>query len=89
MSKIKVAILGSGNIGTDLMIKVMRHSAHLEMGVVVEIAPASEGLNRASRMGVAVTDKGIDGLIAMPEVSARYALSELNSNVSARGLRRR
>jgi acetaldehyde dehydrogenase len=67
MAKTKVAILGSGNIGTDLMIKVMRHSKHLEMGVLVGIDPASDGLARARRMGVATTDKGIDGLTAMPE----------------------
>jgi len=67
MGKAKVAILGSGNIGTDLMIKVMRHSRHLEMGVLVGIDPASDGLARARRMGAATTDQGIDGLAAMPE----------------------
>ena len=67
MSKTKVAIIGSGNIGTDLMIKVMRLSEVLEMGVMVGIDPASDGLARAQRMGVATTHEGIDGLIAMPE----------------------
>ena len=65
-AKMKVAILGSGNIGTDLMIKVMRHSRHLEMGALVGIDPASDGLARAQRLGVAITDKGIDGLVEMP-----------------------
>ena len=63
----KAAILGSGNIGTDLMIKILRHGRNLEMGVLVGIDPASDGLARAARMGVATTDKGIDGLLAMPE----------------------
>lgn len=67
MAKTKVAIIGSGNIGTDLMIKVMRLSATLEMGVMVGIDPASDGLARARRMGVATTHEGIDGLLAMPE----------------------
>lgn len=66
MTKTKVAIIGSGNIGTDLMIKVMRLSQHLEMGVFVGIDPQSDGLQRAARMGVPVTAKGIDGLVAMP-----------------------
>ncbi len=66
-AKVKVAILGSGNIGTDLMIKVMRHSKHLEMGALVGIDPNSDGLARARRMNVATTDKGLDGLVAMPE----------------------
>lgn len=65
--KTKVAIIGSGNIGTDLMIKVMRLSNTLEMGVMVGIDPNSDGLARAARMGVATTAEGIDGLIAMPE----------------------
>jgi acetaldehyde dehydrogenase len=67
MAKTKVAIIGSGNIGTDLMIKVMRLSEVLEMGVMVGIDPASDGLARAQRMGIATTAEGIDGLIAMPE----------------------
>ncbi len=67
MGKTKVAIIGSGNIGTDLMIKVMRLSKVLEMGAMVGIDAASDGLARAARMGVATTHEGIDGLIAMPE----------------------
>ena len=65
--KTKVAIIGSGNIGTDLMIKIIRLSRALEMAVMVGIDPASDGLARAARMGVATTHEGIDGLIAMPE----------------------
>ncbi|WP_374413681.1 acetaldehyde dehydrogenase (acetylating) [Novosphingobium colocasiae] len=67
MAKTRVAIIGSGNIGTDLMIKIMRLSDSLEMGVMVGIDPSSDGLARAQRMGVATTADGIDGLIAMPE----------------------
>ncbi|ODU71729.1 MAG: acetaldehyde dehydrogenase (acetylating) [Novosphingobium sp. SCN 66-18] len=67
MGKTKVAIIGSGNIGTDLMIKIMRLSDVLEMGAFVGIDPESDGLKRAARMGVAVTHDGIDGLVAMPE----------------------
>jgi len=66
MAKIKCAIIGSGNIGTDLMIKVMRTSKHLEMGAMVGIDPNSDGLARAARMGVAVTHEGIDGLRRLP-----------------------
>ncbi|RJF96389.1 acetaldehyde dehydrogenase (acetylating) [Sphingomonas cavernae] len=64
--KTKVAIIGSGNIGTDLMIKIMRLSDTLEMGAFVGIDPESEGLKRAERMGVPVTAGGIEGLIALP-----------------------
>jgi acetaldehyde dehydrogenase len=70
-NKIKVAIIGSGNIGTDLMIKIMRHSEVLEMAAFVGIDPESDGLKRAERLGVVVTHKGIDGLRALtvwPEI---------------------
>lgn len=64
--KIKVAIIGSGNIGTDLMIKIIRNSDTLEMGAFVGIDPTSDGLKRAQRFGVATTAKGIEGLVEMP-----------------------
>jgi acetaldehyde dehydrogenase len=66
-AKTKVAIIGSGNIGTDLMIKVLRTSSVLEMGAFVGIDPESDGLARAGRMGVPVTAGGVAGLLAMPE----------------------
>jgi acetaldehyde dehydrogenase len=66
MSKAKVAIIGSGDIGTDLMIKIMRTSDILEMAAFVGIDAASEGLKRAERLGVAITADGIEGLVALP-----------------------
>ncbi|GAA4452728.1 acetaldehyde dehydrogenase (acetylating) [Phytohabitans houttuyneae] len=62
-----VAVIGSGNIGTDLMIKVLRLSTSLRMVAMAGIDPASDGLARAGRLGVATTAGGIDGLVAMPE----------------------
>lgn len=64
-TKLKVAIIGSGNIGTDLMIKILRNAKHLEMSVMVGIDPASDGLARAERMGVDITHEGVKGLMAM------------------------
>ena len=63
--RLKVAIIGSGNIGTDLMIKVLRNAQHLEMAVMVGIDPASDGLARAARMGVATIHEGVEGLSRM------------------------
>lgn len=62
MNKIKAAIIGSGNIGSDLMIKILRHGQCIEMGALVGIDPDSDGLARAARMGVATTHEGVEGL---------------------------
>ena len=67
MGTTKVAILGSGNIGVDLMIKTKRRSKQLEVAAICGIDPNSEGLARASKLGVATTSDGIDGLVTLPE----------------------
>ncbi|MCG8274106.1 acetaldehyde dehydrogenase (acetylating) [Aquamicrobium sp. NLF2-7] len=62
----KVAIIGSGNIGTDLMMKILKGSNELEMAAMVGIDPESDGLSRARTLGVATTHEGLDGLRALP-----------------------
>src|SRR5690606_17340475 len=64
--KIKCAIIGSGNIGTDLMIKIMRNAKYLEMGAMVGVDPNSDGLARAARFGFETTAESIEGLIQLP-----------------------
>lgn len=66
MKTAKVAIIGSGNIGTDLMIKIMRNAKYLEMAAMVGIDPNSDGLARAARLGVATTHEGVEGLTRLP-----------------------
>lgn len=61
MSKTKTMIIGSGNIGTDLMIKIRDTSATLEVAAVVGIDPASEGLAMAKASGIEITHEGIEG----------------------------
>jgi acetaldehyde dehydrogenase len=67
MSRTKVAVIGSGNIGTDLMIKVLRLSDSLEMAAMVGIDPESDGLARARRLKVATTHEGVEGLLRLDE----------------------
>jgi acetaldehyde dehydrogenase len=63
----KVAVIGSGNIGTDLMIKILRLSERLEVAAMAGIDPESDGLARARRLKVATTHGGVEGLVAMDE----------------------
>jgi len=90
--KIKAAIIGSGNIGTDLMIKILRNGKYIEMGAMVGIDPESDGLARAARMGVATTHEGVDGLVKMPEFAdidivfdATSAKAHMHNEVFLRG----
>ncbi|RJL31398.1 acetaldehyde dehydrogenase (acetylating) [Bailinhaonella thermotolerans] len=62
----RVAVIGSGNIGTDLMFKI-KLSKTLEIVAMAGVDPASDGLARARRMGVATTAEGVEGLVALPE----------------------
>ncbi|MFJ8107823.1 acetaldehyde dehydrogenase (acetylating) [Streptomyces sp. NPDC096132] len=63
----KVAIIGSGNIGTDLLIKVLRLSESLEIAALAGIDPDSDGLARARRLKVATTHEGVEGLVKLDE----------------------
>ncbi|MFB7288896.1 acetaldehyde dehydrogenase (acetylating) [Actinacidiphila glaucinigra] len=67
--RVPVAIIGSGNIGTDLMFKVKRLSDALEVAALVGIDPHSDGLARAKRLGITTTADGVQGLVALPEFS--------------------
>ncbi|MDH1440479.1 acetaldehyde dehydrogenase (acetylating) [Pseudomonas sp. GD03721] len=92
--KLKAAIIGSGNIGTDLMIKILRNAQYVEMGAMVGIDPASDGLARAARMGVAITHEGVQGLVKLPGFSdidiifdATSAAAHVKNEVFLRGLK--
>lgn len=61
--RVKCIIVGSGNIGTDLLIKILRHSKYLEPVMMVGIDPNSDGLARAKRLGIETTYEGINGFL--------------------------
>ncbi|WP_316249422.1 acetaldehyde dehydrogenase (acetylating) [Acinetobacter lactucae] len=82
--KRKVAIIGSGNIGTDLMIKILRNSKYLEIAVMVGIDPKSDGLARAERMGVETTHDGVEGLSrlsAFQEIDFVFDATSANAHI--------
>ncbi|MDF2039373.1 acetaldehyde dehydrogenase (acetylating) [Cytobacillus oceanisediminis] len=68
MGKVKVAVLGSGNIGTDLMLKLHR-SEVLELTTVIGIDPESDGLKKARELGYQTIDNGIKGFLERPELA--------------------
>ena len=65
MTKIKCALIGSGNIGTDLMIKIHKLSHFLSVGVVIGIDEDSDGLARAKDLGYQTSHEGLDEAIKM------------------------
>jgi acetaldehyde/propanal dehydrogenase len=88
MEKIKCALIGPGNIGTDLLYKLSR-SPYLEPVWMVGIDPASEGLARARDMGLKVTAEGVDGLL--PHVKSdniRIAFDATSAYVHAENSRK-
>src|SRR5699024_9285860 len=86
MAKVKCAIIGSGNIGSDLMMKLLDNEV-LEVTALIGIDAESEGLKRAEKHGVKAISNGIDGLVENPELAdivyeATSAKAHLhNSNV--------
>jgi acetaldehyde/propanal dehydrogenase len=81
MQKIQCAIIGSGNIGTDLLYKLER-SAVLAPAWMVGIDASSEGLARAKQAGLKTTDQGVDGLLPHVEADAvRIAFDATSAHV--------
>lgn len=66
-NRLKVAIIGPGNIGTDLMYKVLR-SPKLELCMLAGIIPESEGLKRAASLGIATTAEGIGPVLERDDI---------------------
>ncbi|CAM3690266.1 acetaldehyde dehydrogenase (acetylating) [Castellaniella denitrificans] len=93
MEKIRCALIGSGNIGTDLLYKLKRSDV-LEPVWMVGIDPQSEGLARARELGLKTTAEGVDGLLPhmagdrvriVFDATSAYAHKDNSDKVTARG----
>lgn len=79
--RVKVAILGSGNIGTDLMVKILRDPGHMELALLAGIEPQSEGLRRARAVGVPVSHDGIQPILDDPEIRIVFDATSAHAHI--------
>ena len=79
--QVKVAIVGSGNIGTDLMYKILKEPGHMELAVVSGIEPESEGLKRARDEGIGSTHEGIQPVLDDPEIKIVFDATSAKAHV--------
>ena len=79
--QVKVAIVGSGNIGTDLMYKILKEPGHMQLAVVSGIEPESEGLKRARDEGIGTTHEGIQPVLDDPEIKIVFDATSAKAHV--------
>lgn len=79
--KVKVAILGSGNIGTDLMYKILKKPDAMELSMVAGIDPQSEGLARAKSEGICATTEGIDAILEDPDIKIVFDATSAKAHI--------
>jgi len=80
-NKVKVAILGSGNIGSDLMFKILREPGHMELALLTGIEPQSEGLARARTLGINASHDGIQPILDDPEIRIVFDATSAHAHV--------
>jgi len=79
--KVKVAILGSGNIGSDLMFKILREPGHMSLAMVSGVDPESEGLARARSLGVPASHDGIQPILDDPDIRIVFDATSARAHV--------
>jgi len=85
--KVKVAILGSGNIGSDLMFKILREPGHMSLAMLSGVDPESEGLARARALGVTASHDGIQPILDDPDIRIVFDATSARAHVRHHVLR--
>jgi acetaldehyde dehydrogenase len=78
---IKVAIIGSGNIGSDLMYKLLKQPGHMQLALLTGIDPNSEGLSRARSLGIPTSFDGINAVLAQPDIQIVFDATSAKAHV--------
>ena len=80
-NKVKVAIVGSGLIGTDLMYKLLEEPGHMELAMVAGIEPESEGLKRAREEGIEATAEGVHAVLDDPDIKLVFEATSAKAHM--------
>jgi acetaldehyde dehydrogenase (acetylating) len=80
MERVPVGILGTGNIGTDLLVKILR-SEVLRVVMFAGVDPDSEGLRRARALGVPVSSEGIEAILHEPEIQVVFDATSAHAHI--------
>lgn len=80
-SKVKVAIVGSGNIGSDLMYKLLKQPGHMELVLLTGIEPQSEGLARARALGIRASHEGIQAVLDDPGIKLIFDATSAKAHI--------
>ncbi|MDL2317898.1 acetaldehyde dehydrogenase (acetylating) [Eubacteriales bacterium OttesenSCG-928-A19] len=83
MNKVKVAVIGPGNIGSDLMYKIFR-SQHLEMGLMAGIVE-SEGIRRAASHGVPTSTEGVAAVVRDKDIRIAFDATSAAAHLKVNG----
>jgi acetaldehyde dehydrogenase len=79
--RVKVAIIGSGNIGSDLMYKLLKQPGHMELVLLTGIDPASDGLARARSLGIRASHEGIRAVLEDPDIKIVFDATSAKAHV--------
>ncbi len=80
---VKVAILGSGNIGSDLMYKLLKNKGSMEIAMLAGIDPNSEGLARARSLGIPASHEGLDAILELKDVQIVFDATSAKAHQAA------